>query len=82
MATETQPTPSYRRILLKVSGEALMGDGDYGIDRDTVDRIAAEGLRLGRRELGRAESRVAGPKGNREIFLRLSARAVDGEPGC
>ena len=42
MATETQPTTSYRRILLKVSGEALMGDGDYGIDRDTVDRIAAE----------------------------------------
>lgn len=24
---------SYRRILLKLSGEALMGDGDYGIDR-------------------------------------------------
>ncbi|MEN3973860.1 UMP kinase [Emcibacter sp. SYSU 3D8] len=30
----------YRRVLLKVSGEALMGDGAYGIDLATVDRIA------------------------------------------
>ncbi len=27
---------SYRRILLKLSGEALMGDGQYGIDPATV----------------------------------------------
>jgi uridylate kinase len=32
----------YRRILLKLSGEALMGDREYGLDPDTVDRIAAE----------------------------------------
>lgn len=30
----------YRRVLLKVSGEALMGDQDYGIDPETVSRIA------------------------------------------
>ncbi|MGE0667456.1 MAG: UMP kinase [Sphingomonadales bacterium] len=30
----------YRRVLLKVSGEALMGEGSYGIDLATVDRIA------------------------------------------
>jgi uridylate kinase len=30
----------YRRVLLKVSGEALMGAGTYGIDLATVDRIA------------------------------------------
>jgi uridylate kinase len=36
-------TPSaYRRILLKLSGEALMGRGDYGIDPDVLARIATE----------------------------------------
>ena len=34
--------PIYRRVLLKLSGEALMGDGAYGIDLGTVDRIAAD----------------------------------------
>lgn len=34
--------PSYRRILLKLSGEALMGDGDGGLDPVTVSRIANE----------------------------------------
>ncbi len=35
-------TPNYRRVLLKLSGEALMGDQDFGLDSGTVDRIAAE----------------------------------------
>lgn len=35
-------TPKYRRVLLKVSGEALMGDGQFGIDVTTIDRIAAD----------------------------------------
>lgn len=35
-------TPKYRRVLLKVSGEALMGSQTYGIDVETVDRIAAD----------------------------------------
>lgn len=34
--------PHYKRILLKLSGEALMGDGDYGIDPTTIGRIADE----------------------------------------
>jgi len=34
--------PKYKRVLLKVSGEALMGDQAYGIDVGTVDRIADE----------------------------------------
>jgi uridylate kinase len=34
--------PRYKRILLKLSGEALMGDGAYGISRDTIEAIAAE----------------------------------------
>ena len=32
----------YRRILLKLSGEALMGKGDYGIDPAVIQRIAGE----------------------------------------
>jgi len=32
----------YRRVLLKLSGEALMGDLDYGIDPEVIKRIAAE----------------------------------------
>lgn len=36
------PTPKYKRILLKLSGEALMGDGSYGIDRNVIDRIVSE----------------------------------------
>jgi uridylate kinase len=32
----------YRRILLKLSGEALMGAGDYGIDPDVLGRLAGE----------------------------------------
>jgi len=34
--------PVYKRILLKLSGEALMGDDAYGINRDTIDRIVSE----------------------------------------
>ncbi|MBK6706503.1 MAG: UMP kinase [Sphingomonadales bacterium] len=32
----------YRRVLLKLSGEVLMGDQPFGIDPDTVARVAAE----------------------------------------
>jgi len=34
--------PVYKRILLKLSGEALMGEGTYGIDRGTLERIVSE----------------------------------------
>ena len=33
---------TYRRVLLKVSGEALMGRREYGLDTDMVARIAAD----------------------------------------
>ena len=32
----------YRRVLLKISGEALMGPGEYGLDAQTVVRVAGE----------------------------------------
>lgn len=38
MSTPTK----YKRVLLKLSGEALMGDQGFGLDSDTVDRIAEE----------------------------------------
>ena len=31
---DTQSAPAYRRVLLKLSGEALMGDDAFGINRD------------------------------------------------
>jgi hypothetical protein len=34
--------PRFNRILLKLSGEALMGQGQFGIDPDTVNGLAAE----------------------------------------
>jgi len=37
-----KPASPYRRILLKLSGEALMGNADYGIDTSTLKRITAE----------------------------------------
>lgn len=38
--TNTQPV--HRRILLKLSGEALMGDDAFGINRATIERIVGE----------------------------------------
>ena len=35
-------SPVYKRVLLKLSGEALMGTDSYGINRDMIDRIVAE----------------------------------------
>jgi len=35
-------TPKYRRVLLKLSGEALMGDQGFGIEPQIVQRIASE----------------------------------------
>jgi uridylate kinase len=40
--TVTAQTPKYKRILLKLSGEALMGDDAYGINRATINRIVGE----------------------------------------
>ncbi len=39
---KTTIMPRYKRILLKLSGEVLMGDQAFGIDPDTVARVAAE----------------------------------------
>ena len=38
----TQAKPHYTRILVKLSGEALLGESDYGIDPTVLKRIAGE----------------------------------------
>jgi uridylate kinase len=38
----TQDSPAYRRILLKLSGEALLGGQQYGIDPPVIQRVATE----------------------------------------
>lgn len=41
-APRTGQSPNYRQILVKLSGEALMGTGGYGIDTTMLNRIAAD----------------------------------------
>jgi len=66
--------PKYKRILLKLSGEALMGDGDYGIDPKVASRIADE---IG--ELVKAGVQVGLVIGGGNIFrgAGLAAAGVD-----
>ncbi|MBN8543046.1 MAG: UMP kinase [Alphaproteobacteria bacterium] len=40
LATAKNPKAKFKRVLIKVSGEALMGDKQYGQDLDTIQRIA------------------------------------------
>jgi len=42
MAPQEDGKPAHRRVLVKLSGEALMGDADYGIDPVFIKRLAAE----------------------------------------
>jgi uridylate kinase len=60
----------YKRVLLKVSGEALMGDLDYGIDTKTVKRIASEVAAAHAKGL-----QIALVIGAGNIFRGLSAQA-------
>ncbi len=41
-APANAPHPKYKRVLLKISGEALMGDAGYGLNPPTVQKIAQE----------------------------------------
>src|SRR5476649_2127590 len=66
--------PKYRRILLKVSGEALMGAGNFGIDIDVIDRIARDV-----KEAHGAGSEICMVVGGGNIFRGLagSAKGID-----
>lgn len=62
--------PKYKRILLKLSGEALMGAGRYGIDTQTLDDIASEV-----QEVTRLGVEVALVIGGGNIFRGISGAA-------
>lgn len=64
--------PAFRRVLLKLSGEALMGDRDYGIDPRTVEAVASEVVSVQRRGVGIA---IVVGAGN---FYRGMAAAAEG----
>ena len=65
---------AYRRILLKLSGEALMGDEDYGIDPKVLGRLAREVI-----EAQQAGAEVALVIGGGNIFrgAGLAAGGMD-----
>ena len=72
------PTPAYRRILLKLSGEALMGERSFGIDPAVADQIAQEVAEV--QSLG-VETAVVIGGGNIFRGLAASARGIDRATG-
>ncbi len=64
----------YQRVLLKLSGEALMGNEAYGIDPEVIDRLAAEISELNKRG---AEVAVVIGGGNIFRGTGLAARGID-----
>ena len=72
------PEPAYRRILLKLSGEALMGKQSFGIDPIAADQIAQEVAEI--QALG-VETAVVIGGGNIFRGLAASARGVDRTTG-
>ena len=70
----SSPTPIYKRVLLKLSGEALMGDQQFGVDSAVVTRIARDVGEL--QGLGIETAIVIGG-GNIFRGLAASARGMD-----
>jgi uridylate kinase len=66
-----KPPPAYTRVLLKLSGEALMGDLEYGTDPDRVAAIACEVAEVHRRGV-----EVAIVVGGGNIYRGLAAAAA------
>ncbi len=64
------PKPKYKRILLKLSGEALMGAKDYGVDTDVIKTIASEIA-----DVQSLDTEVAVVIGGGNIFRGVSASA-------
>ncbi|MSO51364.1 MAG: UMP kinase [Acidobacterium sp.] len=74
----SSPPPHYKRILLKLSGEALMGDQNYGIDPAIATRIAQDIAEI--QALG-VETAVVIGGGNIFRGLAASARGMDRSTG-
>ncbi len=73
-----KPAPVYRRVLLKLSGEALMGKLDYGTDPERVREIAREMAAIHRRGV---EVAVVVGGGNIYRGLASAARGMDRATG-
>ena len=67
-------SPAYRRILLKLSGEALMGEQSFGLDEAVVAQVAAEIVEV--QKLGVQVAIVVGG-GNIIRGLAASHRGID-----
>ncbi|HWM55078.1 MAG TPA: UMP kinase [Solirubrobacterales bacterium] len=72
------PQPKFDRILLKLSGEALMGDLEYGTDATAVERIARQVAAI--RERGVEVAIVVGA-GNIYRGLEAAAKGMDRATG-
>lgn len=70
--------PVYRRVIVKLSGEALSGPGSFGIDQPTLDRIAAD--LVATRKLG-VELGVVVGGGNIFRGVEVSTRGVSRATG-
>ena len=68
--------PAYKRVLLKISGEALMGNQGYGIHPEVLDVVAAEIA-----DVANAGCEVAVVVGAGNIFRGVSARGMDRATG-
>ena len=73
--TRESGTPRYGRVVLKLSGEALMGKGRFGIDAETLARIAREIERIV--TIHRVQLAVVVGGGNIVRGLEVSAQGVD-----
>ena len=78
MPDPSAPPPHYKRILLKLSGEALMGESSYGIDPAVATRIAQDIAEI--QSLGVQTAIVIGG-GNIFRGLAASARGMDRSTG-
>ncbi|OFW43972.1 MAG: UMP kinase [Acidobacteria bacterium RIFCSPLOWO2_12_FULL_67_14b] len=78
MPADSASPPHYKRILLKLSGEALMGDQPYGIDPAVATRIAQDVAEI--QSLGVQTAVVIGG-GNIFRGLAASARGMDRSTG-
>ncbi len=75
---DSATAPAYRRVLLKLSGEALMGDLDYGTDPKRVQAIACEVAAVHRRGV---EVAIVVGGGNIYRGLEAAARGMDRATG-
>jgi uridylate kinase len=69
-AAQAVATPVFQRVMLKLSGEALMGDLDYGTDPERVEAIAAEVAEVHRRGV-----EIAIVVGGGNVYRGLAAAA-------